>query len=301
MIEANRASSSAKEVSISTLVWGRAARMSRVASMPEPSERRTSMTITSGRAWAATATASRTEPASAHTTTSEASTSSSLMPSRTTSWSSTSMTRSGGALMALSSQGWPGWLKPARFVISGRISVRASSLTGDMLLAVGLGLIGDRLADPVQEVLDGCLGHPVQQHPVDRPPEDTQGWPVAGADGQLGPILAQRTELDVGIQPGEHALQPDRLPGQGQRGHGGKADRLADLDGDPPTEPGPKRSDPDLGEQMIAAPLGFAGNHRQPVGRRIEHGMLDLPGRQGQLHVIANEHASRVDPAEPGS
>src|SRR4030095_15527586 len=55
MIEANRASSSAKLVSISTAVWGRAARMSRVASIPEPSERRTSLTTTSGRAWAGTA------------------------------------------------------------------------------------------------------------------------------------------------------------------------------------------------------------------------------------------------------
>ena len=97
--------------------------------------------------------------------------------------------------------------------MSRRISVCTSSSTGDKLLAVGLGVIGDRLADPVEEVLDGGLGHPVQQHPVDRPPEDTQRWPVAGADGQLGPILAQRAELDVGLQAGEYALQSDRLPG----------------------------------------------------------------------------------------
>jgi hypothetical protein len=38
-----------------TRVWGRAVRMSRV-SMPEPSESRSSMTITSGKDWAATAT-----------------------------------------------------------------------------------------------------------------------------------------------------------------------------------------------------------------------------------------------------
>src|SRR5215211_3759202 len=137
--------------------------------------------IEAGRAWAATATASRTEPASAHTTTSAVSFSSSLMPSRTTSWSSTSMTRSGGALMGPSSQGWPGWLKPARFVSSTRISVRISSSTGDKLLVVGLGVIGDRLADPVEEVLDGGLGDPVQQYPVDRPPQDTERRPVAGA------------------------------------------------------------------------------------------------------------------------
>ena len=84
MIEANRASSSAKEVSIRTSVAGRAARMSRVASIPEPSWRRTSITTMSGRAWAAVATASRAVLASAHTTTSGTSASSSLMPSRTT-------------------------------------------------------------------------------------------------------------------------------------------------------------------------------------------------------------------------
>ena len=33
----------------------------------------------------------------------------------------------------------------------------------------------------------------------------------------------------------------------------GKPDRLADLDGDPPTEPWAKRPDPDLGEQVVAA------------------------------------------------
>src|SRR5215208_5114848 len=99
MIEANRASSSANDVSMSTLVWGRAARMSRVASMPEPSERRTSMTITSGRAWAATATASRAELASAHTTTSVVSLSSSLMPSRTRSEEHTSELQSRGHLV----------------------------------------------------------------------------------------------------------------------------------------------------------------------------------------------------------
>jgi hypothetical protein len=123
MIEANRASSSAKEVSISTWVAGRTARMSRVASIPEPSESRTSMTITSGKARVATATASLAELASAHTTTSGTSLSKSLMPSRTTWWSSTSMTRSGGALMRPSSQGAPGWLKPSWLVMARRISV----------------------------------------------------------------------------------------------------------------------------------------------------------------------------------
>src|SRR5262245_56992340 len=94
MIEANSASSSANEVSISTLVAGRRARMSLVASMPLPSDRRTSMTTTSGVERSATATASRTELDSATTTMSSVPASRALMPLRTTSWSSTSITRS---------------------------------------------------------------------------------------------------------------------------------------------------------------------------------------------------------------
>src|SRR4029453_1479985 len=62
MIEAKSASSSANEVSISTWVAGRCARMSRVASMPLPSERRTSMTITAGSAPSASPTPSPAEP-----------------------------------------------------------------------------------------------------------------------------------------------------------------------------------------------------------------------------------------------
>ena len=42
----------------------------------------------------------------------------------------------------------------------------------------------------------------------------------------------------------------------------------------------------ELCEQVIAAPLGLAGNHRQPVGRSVEHRLLDLPGRQAQLQVV---------------
>jgi hypothetical protein len=64
---------------------------------------------------------------------------------------------------------------------------------------------------------------------------------------------------------------------------------------------GPSGPTPHLGEQVIAAPLGFAGNQRQPVGRSVEHRLLDLPGRQGQLKVVAYEHASRLHPAGSGS
>jgi hypothetical protein len=100
---------------------------------------------------------------------------------------------------------------------------------------------GDGRAQPVQEVLEGGLGHPVQQDPVDGLAEDAQGWAVAGADGQLGPVLAQGAQLEVGVQPGEQALQAVRLPGQRQRGHRGEADRLAQRDRDPPPQPRPER------------------------------------------------------------
>ena len=97
MMEANKASSSAKDVSITTLAFGCLARISRVASMPLPSIRRTSITTTSGRVRSASSIASRTDPASPETTMSSAAWSKALTPLLTTSWSSTSRTRSGGS------------------------------------------------------------------------------------------------------------------------------------------------------------------------------------------------------------
>src|SRR4029450_10534893 len=67
-------------------------------------------------------------------------------------------------------------------------------------LSPGDGLVGDRLTDPVQEVLEGRLGHAVQQDPVDGPPDGAEGRPVASADSQLGPVLAARADLDVGLR-----------------------------------------------------------------------------------------------------
>ena len=94
MIDANNASSSANEVSIRTCVFSSLARISRVASMPLPSARRTSMTTTSGRVRSAWAIASTTVPASATTVMSSFALMSALTPSRTTSWSSTRRMRS---------------------------------------------------------------------------------------------------------------------------------------------------------------------------------------------------------------
>ena len=95
MIELVSASSSAKEVSMSTWVSGCDDRISRHASMPERAGRRTSMTTTSGWRLSTTRRAESASPASP--TTSWPGTSSSRLrsPRRTSSWSSQSTTRMG--------------------------------------------------------------------------------------------------------------------------------------------------------------------------------------------------------------
>jgi hypothetical protein len=88
-----------------------------------------------------------------------------------------------------------------------------------MPTVVGEGLVGDLPAQPVEEVLDCRLGHPVQQDLVGGPPDGTQGWPVAGADGELGPVLSECAQLDVGVQPGK---QPPSPTGSQVRGNSTK-------------------------------------------------------------------------------
>ena len=203
--------------------------------------------------------------------------SSDLMPLRTTSWSSTSMTRSGGASIGPSLQGGPGWLKRGRHlwvVASRRISVPTFSSIGDRLIVLS-DMAGDRRTDPVEEVLDGRLGHPVQQYPVHGLADGAQGWPVAGADGQLGPALAEGADLDVGLQAGEYPVQADRLPGQGERGSWrGSGPAHPAWIFDPPPEAGAERPDPDLGEQAHPRVLlGRAGHPREPLGGGGEQGV----------------------------
>ncbi len=62
--------------------------------------------------------------------------------------------------------------------------------------------------------------------------------------------------------------------------------------------------DLDLREQVLAVPLGLAGQSGQPPGRRPsrgfrgrpEEGLLHGLGGQRQLHEVANEHAGSLDP-----
>src|SRR4029453_11736828 len=214
MIEANRASSSAKLVSMSTLVWGRAARMSRVASIPEPSWRRTSMTMTSGRARAATATASRAEPASAQTTTCVVSASSSLMPSRTTWWSSTSITRNGGALMTASCQGSLDGLKGrvGRGVGQDHRLARADDpaghqplvLLGQVQVAVHPGRTPARWVGVLRGLAAAIRWSAPRRRR--RPGGRTARLGTRGADaGEHPPVQA----VPAGVAPGQHEQQTD--------------------------------------------------------------------------------------------
>src|SRR3990172_3763017 len=224
MIEANRASSSANEVSMTTWVFGCLARISRVASIPLPSARRTSMTTTSGRVRSASSTASRTVAASPVTTMSSVACRRALIPPRTTSWSSTSRTCSGGCLEE----------RVIRLIL-------AVDAVGDASRQA--------FADPVQEILHGGLGHPVEQGLVEHAPHRTKWRPVPGTDGQLGPADSQGRDLDVGLELREDPPGRRGPPGDRQHRLGRDHVRLADLDldllvdaagrGRPPTPPRP--------------------------------------------------------------
>src|SRR5213594_2245020 len=97
-----------------TLVSGRASRMVRQASTPLPSGSRMSMTMTSGFALAAVSMASAVVPASPTTSMSLWRPISVRRPSRTTSWSSTSITRiCGSAIRFLHRRQLHAYLRPA--------------------------------------------------------------------------------------------------------------------------------------------------------------------------------------------
>src|SRR3990170_1894772 len=268
MIEANRASSSAKDVSMTTAVFGCFARISRVASMPLPSASRTSMTTTSGRVRSASSMASRTEPASAVTTMSSVACRSAFTPLRTTSWSSTSSTRRGGLATAL---------HPTGDTVAGVSARNRSHLEG--------------LADAVEEVLGRRLGHPVQEGAVERPSEQAHRRSVPGADRELGAVRAEGGDLQVGVEGGEQALGAGRLPRH----------RKERLPRDPVglTEPDLDLlveamrvvdREADLGEQVLPPALGIARGPREPGLGLNEERRLQRLERDRQVEVIPDEH-----------
>src|ERR1017187_1540276 len=110
MIEVNRASSSANEVSIRTWVSGWAERISRQASIPERPGMRTSMTTPWGCSRATASRAASASPASPTTSRSGSVSRRRRRPSRTSSWSSQSRTR----MVSLDSMALKSTLMPAQ-------------------------------------------------------------------------------------------------------------------------------------------------------------------------------------------
>src|SRR5512141_822648 len=104
------ASSSGYEVSMTTRVAGSSARISRQASIPEPSGRRTSITTMSGWKRRACSMDSAAVPASATTWKPSRRSRRATRPWRTTSWSSTTSRRSGRELRSVT----VGCLRPGR-------------------------------------------------------------------------------------------------------------------------------------------------------------------------------------------
>src|SRR5512134_3412212 len=265
MIEANRASSSANEVSMTTAVFGCFARISRVASMPLPSARRTSMTTTSGRVRSASSIASRTEPASAVTTMSSVACRSAFTPLRTTSWSSTSSTRRGGFATALHPTG-----RGAAGVSSGH----------DAEL--------DGLADAVEEVLRRRLGHAMQQRAIEGAPEGPHRRPVPGADRQLGAVRAERGHLQIRLERGEQALDARRVPRHRQDRLRGDAVGFPEADLDALVQAvGVVDREADLGEQALAPALGVACQAREPRLGLGHERRLERLERNRQVEEVA--------------
>src|SRR6266536_929005 len=298
MMEANRASSSANEVSIRTWVWGRRARISRVASIPLPSASRTSMTTTSGRVRSASSIASLTEPASPATTMSSVAVRTAAMPPRTTSWSSTIRTRRGVPCEAI-----PSMVPRSRLRLNCPLRWQSAGPGRNG----GDGLHG--LTHGVDEVLHGGLRHAVQQGPVDGSPDHAQGGPVLRADRQLRPIRPEAGHLDVRLQRGEQRLGTGGAPPHGEHGLGREPDRLAQLDLDLLLDPPAGGAEPDLAEQDLGPVAGAPGESGHPFLRRPQDGGFHLLERQRKLEVIADEHAREYragteacdGPNDPGS
>ena len=74
----------------------------------------------------------------------------------------------------------------------------------------------------VKEVLDGRLGHSMEQRAVEHPAECAHGWLVAATDRQMGPLRSERRHLDVRLEVGEQPLGSRRSPVHRQQSRRGK-------------------------------------------------------------------------------
>ena len=165
------------------------------------------------------------------------------------------------------------------------------------------------MTELVEEVLEGGFGDPLGHAAVDVLGRARLGFEL-GADGQLGPVLAQRAELDGGVQAGGAGRRRREAPSAGEARSwwaGGPAGRAPGRPGvlpgprgrrpaNRPTRPPGRRPDPDPGGQALAAFLGGGGQGGQPAGRGVDQRLLDQVGGQGQLQVVAHEHASHTGP-----
>src|SRR5215471_3730312 len=204
MIDEKRASSSANEVSINTLIRSSWARISRVASMPLASGSRTSMTMTSGLVRIASLIASAAVPASATTLRSPACSIIARRPFLMMSWSSTSMTRTGAPLV------------PGSSAIGPLLDERCCQRRPTLRLArrsIDAGLAKERYARNVRARAEPGL--PASVAPAARGLSGGPLAPVRGGDGRASGARhghdragVPRTRLDDVCQHPPH--EPDR-------------------------------------------------------------------------------------------
>src|SRR5262245_51590823 len=101
------------------------------------------------------------------------------MPSRTTSWSSTSSTRSSGVMMSMVASS------------ADRLNLRS---------VVNIGLLDQAGGDTIQEVLHRGLRDAVEQGTVGDPADRPSGRTVPSGQREMGSRGAERRHLDVRLQ-----------------------------------------------------------------------------------------------------
>ena len=155
------------------------------------------------------------------------------------------------------------------------------------------GLEEDRVAESIEEVLEGGLGDAIQDRSIDHLADDSERRVVPCAHGELGTPGRQLRHLEVGVQRREQPRCVRRPPSEWDHGllcsTDGIAQRQVDLARDTDA-----LSEPDLREQLVPSMMRFPGEPRQPSHRVIRQQALDLQGLDRKLDEIAREHAWSV-------